>query len=143
MYTLFQCIECKSLVAYPKNTADGYKCTHCNGMLKAINNGTKEELRGRYIADIEFPTDRKKRCNHSITINMERKDIEDISVGLRLVDMFRWRDERINFDSILESDKDTKDIIIKESDLLKAIKLVNPYQKDRNIVIAKDNDCKQ
>jgi hypothetical protein len=125
------------MVAYSENTCDGHRCNHCDVMLKPINNGRQEELINRYIADIEFPTKRKKNITSNMLISLAMKDIERISIGLRLVDAFEWRGDRINFDSILQYDKDTKNIVIKESDLMRLIQVVNPYQKERNIRMVK------
>jgi hypothetical protein len=126
------------MVAYPSNTSDGHRCNYCKGMLKPINKGTREELVGKYIADIEFPKRENKRTGSNITINLQLQDINKISIGLRLVDALSWRNGSFNSDSILRSNKETKDIIIKESDLMKLIQLVCPTQVDRHIILESD-----
>ncbi len=60
-YILFQCMECKKMMAFPERTSDGHKCNDCRGMLKPINKGTKEELRSKY-KNIAFPSDRKNNA---------------------------------------------------------------------------------
>jgi hypothetical protein len=124
-------MECKQMVAYQERLSDGHKCNHCKGMLKAINTGTKEQLANRYISDIEFPNKRNNKTN--IAINLRLEDINKISIGLRLVDAFSSICDRVTFGNIISSDKETKDILIKESDLLKIIQMVNPAQADRKI----------
>lgn len=85
-YTLFQCIECKQMVAYPSNRSDGHRCKHCNGMLKPINKGTREELDGRYIADIDFSGKRKRSNNSNNVIGMELSRLSKQCRECRYVD---------------------------------------------------------
>lgn len=68
---------------------------------------------------------------------IEPKVLDRIAVGARLYDALRWPDCCVNFDCILKSEKETKDILIKESDLMRLIQLVNVAQLDRNIMIVK------
>ena len=61
-------------------------------------------------------------------------DCKKLNIAMRLVRGLSWRKtETINFESILESDKETKTILVGEAGLLKLIQLVTPHQKDRRI----------
>lgn len=51
-----------------------------------------------------------------------------------MYDALTWRNaDEINFNSILTSEANTHDILIKESDLLRLIQLATPNQKIRRI----------
>ena len=64
---------------------------------------------------------------------LDKQDIMRVAIGERLIRALSWRGDVIDFKSILSSDKETKDILIKESDLLKLIQHINPHQPDRRI----------
>ena len=64
---------------------------------------------------------------------LDKQDIMRMAVGDRLIRALSWRGDVIDFESILSSDKETKDILIKEQDLLRLIQHINPRQKDRRI----------
>lgn len=69
---------------------------------------------------------------------IEPKVLDRLAVGVKLYDALKWSGCDINFNCILKSEKETKDILIKESDLMRLIQLVNVSQLDRNIRIVKD-----
>ena len=71
-------------------------------------------------------------------INLEAKDIVRISTGLQLVDALSWRGASLSSGSILNSDRETKDILIRENDLMRIIQLVTPGQKERTIRLIKE-----
>ena len=69
---------------------------------------------------------------------IEPNIFDRLAIGVKLYDALKWSGCDINFDCILKSEKETKDILIKESDLMRLIQLVNVSQLDRNIRIVKD-----
>lgn len=136
MHTLFQCVECGYKIAYPKHKQGDHSCINCKGILEFIEDGTKEELINKhYKSVLVFPMDKVNRCQNDITIKVDIGDIREVSTGLLLVDALGWskRGNKINLNSILQSEIGTKDILIKESDLMKLIQLVTPSQKTRRI----------
>lgn len=66
-------------------------------------------------------------------IYMDRQDLMRMALGERLIRALSWRGDAITRESILSSDKETKDIIIKEDDLMRLIQLINPTQPTRRI----------
>jgi len=72
-----------------------------------------------------------------IPVKVDMKEIDRICIGGRLYDALDWDKEIINPQKIINYDKETGEIIVKESDLLKLIQLVNPGQPDRHIRIIK------
>jgi hypothetical protein len=151
-YILFECMDCKKMVAYPERFSDGHRCKRCrgwsHGMLKPIDKGSIDMLKDKYAdrGEILFVRSKTDNGTSNVSISMSTtlglEDITKIATGLRLVDALSWISDRVNFDSVLQSDKETKDIIIKESDLMKLIQLVNPHQKDRHIILVNDNSEK-
>lgn len=53
-YILFKCTECGSLITYPSWTADGRRCSECNGYIIGKAKGTKKELSDVYGNEIVF-----------------------------------------------------------------------------------------
>lgn len=64
---------------------------------------------------------------------LDNKDLSRLGLGESLIRALSWSGERVELDSILSGDKETKDVLIKESDLMKLIQRVNPHQLDRRI----------
>lgn len=67
-----------------------------------------------------------------VVINKE--EAEQYTLGRRIIRALSQRHtDRVNLDSILTFDKETKDIVIKESDLMKLIQMATPCQPTRHI----------
>lgn len=66
---------------------------------------------------------------------LDEREVNRMILGNKLIRALSWRSEELIIPnpSILTSDKETKDILIKEADLMRLIQLVNPIQKDRRI----------
>lgn len=64
---------------------------------------------------------------------IDNNDLTRLGLGESLIRALSWRGGEINSESILASNRETKDILIKESDLMKLIQRVNPLQDDRRI----------
>lgn len=77
-------------------------------------------------------------ANSNLKITVDSKELDRLAIGGRLYDMFKGSDDKINFSTIIEFDRDTGDIFIRESDLLKAIQLVNVGQPSRHIRLIKE-----
>lgn len=73
-----------------------------------------------------------------ISVIADTKGIDRICIGGRLYDALEWNGETVNPYRIIGFDKETREITIKESDLLKLIQLVNPGQPDRPIRIIRE-----
>ncbi len=116
-YILFQCMQCKKMMAYPERTSDGHKCNHCNGMLKQINKGTREGLGN--IIGIEFSTDRKKHRKFMIDIS----EADRVSIGSRIYDML----DGSNMYNKLHRGAGSNELILLEEDIVEMWKLVNPF----------------
>lgn len=69
----------------------------------------------------------------SLKISVDSSELDRLAIGARVYDALNWQVDRINFNCILTSEKETGDILIRESDLLKLIQLVNVGQADRSI----------
>lgn len=76
----------------------------------------------------------------SLKIRVDSSELDRLAIGARVYDAFNWQGNSYNFKSILKSDKETKDILIKESDLMKLIQLVNVGQQYRRIRIINDDN---
>lgn len=76
----------------------------------------------------------------SLKISVDSSELDRLVIGARVYDAFNWQANGIGFNRILTSEKETGDILIKESDLMKLIQLVNVGQPDRSIRIIKDNN---
>lgn len=82
----------------------------------------------------------EKKMEKSLKISVDSSQLDRLAIGARVYDAFNWQGNIINFNCILKSDKETKDILIKESDLMKLIQLVNVGQPDRSIRIINDDN---
>lgn len=90
--------------------------------------------------------DEKSSGKLKVNINIDTSELDRLAIGGRLYDALSWKNtDRVNLYSILSSDKETKTIMIKESDLMKLIQLVTPLQPTRQIKLIHDidpEDCK-
>lgn len=76
----------------------------------------------------------------NIKLSVDSSEIDRLAIGARVYDAFKWKANSVNFNCILTSEKETGDILIRESELMDLIQLVNEGQPDRNIRIIKDNN---
>lgn len=83
--------------------------------------------------DPRRPSRTRTTAEATIMLDLDEDIINKISTGLRLVDALSWSKGSDSHDSILASEKGTKDILIKESDLMKLIQMVTPTQHERHI----------
>ena len=72
-----------------------------------------------------------------LKITVDATELDRLAIGGRLYDALQWRGVKITFTEILTTDRETGDTLIKESDLLKLIQLVNPCQSVRPIRLIK------
>lgn len=68
--------------------------------------------------------------------------VKEIGIGLRLYDALspRKSSDGINVNSILKTDKETRDILVDEDALMDLIRAINPNQKRRRLRFAKRDD---
>jgi hypothetical protein len=82
----------------------------------------------------------KSMAGLEMKIEVDTTELDRLAIGGRLYDALKWKNNgigKINIFSILQHDRETKEILIKESDLMKMIQLVNQGQPDRSIRIVK------
>lgn len=69
----------------------------------------------------------------NITLQLDNEEIEKLAIGRILLVSLGWWSNNGSTSGVLKSDKETKDILIKEKDLMRLIQLVTPWQPDRHI----------
>jgi hypothetical protein len=72
----------------------------------------------------------------NIELKIDTTQLDRLCIGGRIYDALTWKtvdDGKCNLNSILGYDHSTKEILIKERDLLKLIQLATPHQPDRRI----------
>lgn len=130
-YTVLECKDCKHREMYPSSTADGHKCKMCGSTLYIpIDTGTKTEMQGKY--NITYgPRSKQTKTGLKVKIEVDTRELDRLAIGGRIYDALTWDydGDRINLYSILQRDKETGDILIRESDLMELIKLVTPEAK--------------
>lgn len=133
-YIVLECMDCMSKVMYPSQSADGYKCNQCSkGLLIPVDNGTRLGMEEKHNIKM---SDKTRPAHKEVTIatRVDVADLERIVIGARMYDALTWEHNggKANVHSILQSNED-KEILIRESDLMKLIQLATPLQKVRRI----------
>jgi len=70
-----------------------------------------------------------------VVVLTELNAIQQVGIGLTLLAAFSWRygASKLNFESILASDKETNDILVDEDKLMRFIQLINTSQETRKL----------
>ena len=63
----------------------------------------------------------------NIKLNIDSSELDRLVIGGRMYDALTFSTDRINVHSIIKIDKDTGDILINESELLKLMQLANRF----------------